>query len=201
MKALITYWLKISLLIQLLAITANAAQETNACDIVDQLKRLKTFTDDERAAVVRTNDNNLRRIQEALIVEFDSGDTAEKCYAAYLLGDYRFPQAADLLAKNITLEDKVHPAKERGSEWFWDRFPAMEALIKIGNPSLHSVIRNLAESDDVKIRELSLIALCHIERDKDVVRIYLEKALKEEADSQKEARLVAALKILPEIKN
>jgi len=37
--------------------------------------------------------------------------------------------------------------------------PAMQALIKIGNPSIPAVIRNLAESDDPKVRELSLQVL------------------------------------------
>ena len=76
----------------------------------------------------------------------------------------------------------------------------MHALIKIGNPSIPAVIRNLAESDDAKVRELSLTALYHIDGDKDITQLRLQKALKAEKDLQKQARLQAALKSLSEIK-
>ena len=74
--------------------------------------------------------------------------------------------------------------------------PAVEALIKIGNPSIPAVIRNLAESDDAKVRELSLKVLKSIDGDKDISQLRLQKAFKAETASQKQARLQAALKDL-----
>ena len=174
------------------------AGETNNYGVVNQLKIIENLNDKERFNLLRTNNFYMRQMLETLIVKFDSGDSDEKCYVAYLLGNYRFPQAVNALAKNIALEDKIHPNQERGSEWFWDRYPVMEALIKIGNPSIPAVIRNLAESDDIKVRELSLKVLCHIEGDKDIVHLRLQKALAAEKDSPRQARLQSALKALAE---
>ena len=77
-------------------------------------------------------------------------------------------------------------------------YPAMDALIKIGNPSIPAMIRNLAESDDAKYQELSLQVLYRIDGDKDIVQLRLQKALASEKDSQKQARLQSALKALAE---
>jgi len=199
MKTIITRWLKVILLVQMFLIpSVGRTHETNTCDIIGKLERMGNLTENERANLVRTNYNQLRQLREMLVAKFDSGDENEKSYAAYLLGEYRFSQAAKTLAINILWEDKVRPNTERGSEWFWDHYPAMEALIKIGNPSIPAVIRNLAGSDDVKVRELSLKVLYHIEGDKDIVQLRLQKALTAEKDLQKQARLQSALKALAE---
>jgi hypothetical protein len=118
-----------------------------------------------------------------------------KCYAAYCLGVMRASEAADSLAAQITIRGSEHGLEEPigGYE------PAVTALITIGTPSIPAVIRNLAESDDAKVRELSLQVLYHIEGDKDIVQLRLQKALAAEKDSQKQARLQSALKSLAEL--
>jgi hypothetical protein len=115
-----------------------------------------------------------------------------QCEAACYLGEMRMSEAADDLAAKITLRlDLRHiiilhlPAISAS--------PVTDALVKIGNPSIPAVIRNLAESDDAKVRELSLKVLYRIDGDKDIVRLRLQKALKAETDSTKQARLQAAL--------
>ena len=175
------------------------AEETNGCNVVNQLKIFERLTDKERLTLLQTNNYNLRQILETLLTKFDSVNSDDKCYVAYLLGDYRFSQAVKVLGKNIALEDKIHPNQERGAEWFWDRYPAMEALIKIGSASISAIIQNLTESDDAKVRELSLKVIWHIDHDKDIVQLRLKKALKAEKDSTRQARLRAALKALSEI--
>jgi len=77
---------------------------------------------------------------------------------------------------------------------------AVDALIKIGNPSIPAMMRNLAESDDAKARELSLQVLTRIDGDKDISQLRLQKTLKAETDSTKQTRLQAALKSLAELK-
>ena len=164
---------------------------------VDQLVRLEKMTGTEKVELIDDVGKNLRLLQKALSNQLIIGNNEAKCYAAYFIGEYRFSQSANNLAQVIALhEDFLRP---NGRIWVWGQYPAMEALIKIGNPSIPAVIRNLAESDDAKVRELSLKVLYHIEGDKDIVQLRLQKALRTETDLQKQARLQAALKNLDEI--
>lgn len=118
-----------------------------------------------------------------------------KCAAAYHLGEMRTPEAADALAADIKLN--LGPMVVDHLSILMHT-PAVDALIKIGSPSIPAVIRNLEENGDAKVRELSLKVLYRIDGDKDIVRLRLQKALNAQKDSQKQARLQAALKSLGE---
>ncbi len=77
------------------------------------------------------------------------------------------------------------------------KYPAVEALIKIGDPAIAYVLRNLQESNDAKVRELSMRVIYHIDRkDKGFVRLHLEKALAVQDNTEKKARLQTALRFL-----
>ena len=164
--------------------------------IATQLQRLEKLSDQERAALLKDNDQYLRQTQDTLLSHLGSADEDVKFYAAYLLGAYRFPQAVSSLANNIALEDKIRSQIQKQREWYWDIYPAMEALIRIGNPAIPTMIRNLEESDNANVRELSLRVVYSIDRDKDMVRLRLQKAAEAQKDLQKKARLQSALKAL-----
>jgi hypothetical protein len=125
-----------------------------------------------------------------------------KCVAAYYLAGLRCEKAVTALAANIKLQYDEQFASPPHS------FPKMlpgehisaDALVGIGNPSIPAMIRKLSESDDAKVRELSLQVLTRIDGDKDISQLRLQKALKAETDSEKQARLQAALKALAETK-
>jgi hypothetical protein len=177
--------------------SVEGAEKMRTPDVMDRLTELEKLTEKEKITLVRDSNQNLHHIQEILVSKLGSEDMEVKFYAAYLLGAYRFPQAADRLAKDIALEDKVRSREPRHSEWIWDLYPAMEALVKIGNPSIGAVIRNLEESDNAKIRDLSLKVIYHIEkRDKDIVELRLKKVLDAQKDSKRKARLQSALEQL-----
>ena len=124
-----------------------------------------------------------------------------KRYAAYYLGQLRAVEAIDCLAAQITLKPNFPVG---GSLYVvespWNGEPAVGALITIGTPSIPAAIRNLAESDNAKVRKLSLQVLVRIDGDRDISQLRVQKALKAEKDSQKQARLQTALKSLSEIK-
>jgi hypothetical protein len=162
-------------------------------------------------ASVRTNTNSLATFEEQLanfhcgrqqfakellviLADTNSSDLSQ-CAAAYYLGEMRFPEAAEVLAGKIAF-------RFNALKYPWYNFPnvsdypALDALVKIGNPSISAVIRNLAESDDAKVGELSLQVLNRIEGDKDIVRLRLQKALDTQKNSVKRARLQVALDAL-----
>ncbi len=164
--------------------------------IATQLQRLDKLTDQERAALLKDNDQYLRQTQDTLLSRLGSADQDVKFYAAYLLGAYRFPQAVSGLANNITMEDKIRSQIQKQREWYWDLYPTMEALIRIGNPAIPAMVRNLEESNDAKVRELSLRVIYSIDKDKDMARLRLQKAAEAQKDLQRKARLQSALKAL-----
>jgi hypothetical protein len=118
-----------------------------------------------------------------------------KCAAAYHLGEMHASEAVNILANQIKLNIG---ARDVESLTGLEGPVAARALIKIGGPSIPAVIKNLAESDDGAVRELSLLVLEQIDGDKDIVQLRLQKALAAEKDSQKQARLQAALKAVAE---
>ena len=113
--------------------------------------------------------------------------------AAYCLGELRASEVVNVLALGIALEinsvSNDHLTLLQGPI-------VMKALIKIGNPSIPAVMKNLAESDDAKVRALSLQVIERIDKDKDISALRLQKAIKAETDAQKQARLQVALKAL-----
>lgn len=127
--------------------------------------------------------------------------------AAIALGNCRASEAVNVLIKNIDLDVRGRVilgllSEEEGN-------PVSTSLVKIGNPSIPAIIQLLEETgsvldngktlDDrrsVEIRALLLRALCRIDGDKDIVRLRLQKAMKAETDSKKQARLQSALDAL-----
>ena len=123
-----------------------------------------------------------------------------RCAAAYYLGEIRSSETADVLASDIALQfDKSQIKIKHLIIINIPAYPVMDALIKIGSPSIPAMIRNLTENDDVQIRNLSLKVLCRIDGDKDIVQLRLQKALAAEKDPEIQARLQTALKMLGEV--
>lgn len=123
-----------------------------------------------------------------------------QCVIIYYLGKMRMTEASKALAERIDFQFDYRrlPVSKEFIMWDIKRYPALEALVEIGNPSLPAVMRNLAESDNVKVRELSLQVIVRIDSDKDISQLRLQKAIKAEMDPQKQARLQTALKTLVE---
>ncbi len=152
--------------------------------------------------VLTTNarDNKDKKLIKQLLVVLKNPQSSKfkKCAAAFYLGELRvhelrMDEAIDMLADNITLN---LGARVQGSFTGLEGPVAYKALIRIGTPAFPSMIRNLAESDEAGVRELSLQAIVQIDNDRDISQLRLQKALKTETDAKKKARLNVALKTL-----
>jgi hypothetical protein len=120
---------------------------------------------------------------------------ANQCIAAYYLGEMRYSSAADSLAVDIKVNLGDSDILIQGLPVIL-AYPARDALVKIGAASIPAVIRNLTESDDALVRALSFDVLTHVDGDKDIAGLRLQKALNAEKDSHKQARIQLALKEL-----
>jgi hypothetical protein len=181
----------------LCAETNLLAQDTNEITYQGIIKSIKGNPDSLDVTINWFGNQRQQFVGKLLdLLQRPESPNPEQCAAAYYLGELRAPEAASVLASKITLQ-YTYPVDHLT---ILMRSPAFEALIKIGDPSISAVIRNLAESDDVKVRELSLQVLTRIDNDKDISKLRLQKTIKAEADPQKQARLQAALKSLTEMK-
>jgi hypothetical protein len=112
-----------------------------------------------------------------------------RCSAAYYLGELRASEAVPALAAHIGLDLTGVLIKHLP---LFGGSPAMDALIKIGCPSIPAVVRNLADSDSGIIRDRSLKVLRAVEGDTEISRLRLRRAMEAEQDPAKKARLLAA---------
>ena len=170
--------------------TMGQATKTESECIAKRIEAIKTLTERERDGLVLDSLNDKQRIQKSLLGCLDSTDTELRCAAAYLLGEYRVPEAAIALSRIITLEPRLRPT---AAEWLWDGHPVPEALLKIGSPSIPPLVSNLEDSNDRNVRETSLDLIRRIDGDKDITRLRLQKAKDAQQDPFKKDRLQAAL--------
>jgi hypothetical protein len=152
------------------------------------------FESFERVANTYSLEQGLLKTNLLSILNDPKSSGLNQYCAIYYLGELKATEAVTSLAVKIKLSLNDLPvifSHLPGTNM--PSYLAMTALIKIGNPSIPAVIRNLAESDDAQVRELSLQVIVKIDNDKDISILRLQKAIKAETDSQKQARLQAAL--------
>jgi hypothetical protein len=205
------YWLSKKYIIGILTVALisilndkTCAQDTNTTykikpeDVIVSV-HVKWFEMNRADRTAREFTDERKRLNTELLEIFKDPKTSNynQCSCAYYLGEMRASEAVDALAASITLElDTTHILIGGIPLAAYD--PAMNALVKIGSPAIPALIRNLAESDDAKVRGLSLQVIYRIEGDKDIVQLRLQKAFAAEKDSQKQTRIQLALKALAE---
>lgn len=168
------------------------------------LKLIQSSNDFERNRVVVIFDNQRKKAIRSLIATLDGQFPLEvKLDAARALGQYRAPEAVAVLVKNLQLEiafekqsHQILSGLDTDEQHAFRLKPISTGIEKLGSPAIPALLGCLVANDDAKVRELSLKILYHIDGDKDIVQLRLQKALAAEKDSQKQARLQSALKSL-----
>ncbi|MDR3378193.1 MAG: hypothetical protein P4M10_05865 [Verrucomicrobiae bacterium] len=165
--------------------------------IIDSAKMRDQNAEMARTVSYQYHDEKTQLIANLINIVADaSASKLNHGMAAYYLGDLRAVEASDILARNITLYLGMETTALYQGLPLVSGLVARDALIKVGSPSIPALVRNLTESDDAKVNDLSLQVLVKIEGDKDIVRLRLQKALAAETNADKQARLKAALKLL-----
>jgi hypothetical protein len=173
---------------------ANAA-------LVVRLGKIEQLKKEDRLALVEEALKARDAPQIVLIDKLYSPDNQVRCYAASLLGAYRYDGAVRDLAMMITLQNEDFDRENPTTDSFGG-LPALRALISIGLPSIPAMIHNLEDSDDRQVRRLSIAVIKSIFRDDEVmIRHAVQRAWDEQTGPVKKARLGAALKALPSERN
>jgi len=128
----------------------------------ERIARMATLKDEERMELLGKLSRERSDIQGDLIHQLANSTSKDmKFAAAFLLGMYRMEQSVRELSKFITLES--HHSIDWKREPLWDRYPVVEALIRIGKPAIPEMIRNIETSEDKKVQELSARVIRYVE--------------------------------------
>ena len=157
----------------------------------EKLKMMDRMTASDRESLLTDLETEWQATKEALINNLSSQQEQTRFSAAYLLGLYRYVDAADSLAQVIDMESKDSAAQKRLARW--DRYPAVEALIKIGKPSVPAMLRNLEESKNENVKELSARVISYVEG-KELAKSIVANAIAKQGDPAKKANLESSLK-------
>jgi HEAT repeat protein len=163
----------------------------------EQIAQMSNLKDEDRLEFLGELCKEFSDIQSNLIYQLNNSQSEEVQFAsAFLLGLYRMEQSVRELSKFITLESTQNKKWKR--EPLWDRYPVVEALIRIGKPSIPEMLKNIRTSNDKKVIELSIRVIRYIEGP-EIGRIILEKELEKQKDSQNKAKLEEAISSFDEL--
>lgn len=158
-----------------------------------RLKHLHQMTSDEREVLLTSLEREWQAIEGVLVTSLGSKDHETQFCSAYLLGLYRYSNAVDNLANVITMESTKSSEDDRKSRW--QQYPAVEALIVIGKPSVPAMLRNLASSSDQHVRALSARVIFHVEGEQ-IGQLIVESAIAKEDDPVKKQNLETSLPLI-----
>lgn len=147
--------------------------------------------DGERIASGLSNDR--AQVQSQLILQLLSPKSKQhQIVVVYLLGLYRMEGAARHLAKFITLEaeEKLHQRLP-----LWSRYPAVDALVKIGMPSIPVVMERIETSDDKLVIELGAKVIKGV-LGQEIAEGVVKQAIIKLPDADKKKKLEEALGFL-----
>ena len=162
---------------------------------IEALRSMEKMSDAERESLLKVLEQRWQTLQGVLLTNLNGANDDINFSSAYLLGLYRFEQAAGNLARVIDLENKDADRHENRREPRWDRYPAVEALIRIGKPSVREVLRRLETSDDPHVRALSARVIFYVEGP-EVSKLVIQTAIKAQSDPVKKQRLESALPLV-----
>lgn len=130
-------------------------------------------------------------LQAKLLSQLDeSNPKALNLGIAYLLGVYRMDQTVQHLSKYIALKNVQSMDNKRLP--LYGEYPVVEALIRIGNPAIPEMLRNIESSDDDNVRKLSARVIRYIDGT-EIAQFRLEKRMEGESDQIKKMRLRVAI--------
>jgi|SRR5579862_7288732 len=136
------------------------------------------------------------RVIDFYIVQLRSeGDPKKQTRIAFLLGEYRADQAVGDLAAIIKLQNDED--MEHRHLPLWTKYPAYEALIKIGAPAIPLMVEKLESEQDAAARLLEVSVIRGV-YGAEIGKVVLERAEARQTDSSKKAKLSEALKLIQE---
>ena len=116
-----------------------------------------------------------------------------KVYCIYLLGQLHAAEGVSVLIDKIETEaNKVDPKDRIGR---WGKYPAQEALAKIGKSAANAILEKLGQENNELRRNLMVLVIIDVEG-KEIGKIRIQKALEIESNVTAKGNLVLAQKLI-----
>jgi hypothetical protein len=174
--------------------SANSAKGGKAMieqQIVELMKKLDALDEQARMKLLSEVDQQRHELLGALLKQLGTSSSKDvRAAAIYLIGRHRLDEGARELVRQIDFEPG--PQKWIAAEPLWEKYPAMEALITLGRPSIRPVLELLATESDNLRRDLAVKVIRYAE-DAQIARLVLERAAGAERDAERRAKLSDAL--------
>lgn len=163
-------------------------------EIDDLMQRLPTLDGQAQGAALSQVEVQRAELRSRLELHAEKGSTPfVRAAAMYLMGRHRLDECVPYLLRHIEFDAPHEVPSHR--EPLWERYPAIEALVHIGKPSVLSTVDMLAEEEDDLRRNLAVRVLRGIEGT-DFARQILERRMAEEDDLGRKAKLADAMERL-----
>lgn len=155
------------------------------------ISKLASLQEGERLKLLNQLSKDHSDLQTKLLSQLDeSNPKAVNFGIAYLLGVYRMDQAVQHLSKYIALRNVQSMDNKR--LLLYGEYPVVEAMIRIGNPVIPEMLKNIESSDDENIRKLSARVIRYIDG-AEIALFRLKKREENESDQIKKMRLRVAI--------
>jgi hypothetical protein len=176
---------------------AKGSQEMIDQQTLELMSKLDSLDDRSRMQLLAHVDEQRSELCASLLKQLRTSSSKNiQAASIYLIGRHRFSEAAEELTRRIDFAPSTQPWI--GSEPLWEKYPAMEALITIGLPSIPPTIELLAtDSNDLR-RSLAVKVVLHVQGP-DVSGFILERAYAKERDPKRKANLQDAVSRLEQL--
>jgi hypothetical protein len=159
--------------------------------IMDVMRKLDALDERSRMKLLAQVDKQRSDLTGSLLTQLGTSPSSNvQAAAIYLIGRHRLAEGVPELVQRLDFAPERKGIPE--PEPLWEKYPAMEALITIGRPSIPAVLELLAtETKDLR-RDLAVKIVRYVE-DAGVARFILERAHAAESNPDRKARLKDAL--------
>jgi len=160
-------------------------------EVMGLMKTLDTLDQRSRMRLLSQVDEQRNELLGVLLKHLGTSESKNvQAAAIYLIGRHRLSDGAQELIRRIDFDAGVQPM--RGPEPLWEQYPAMEALIAIGQPAVSAAV-NLLAADTENLRRTLAVKVIRYVESAETARFILERACTTESDPTRKANLQDAL--------
>ena len=159
--------------------------------IMEVMKQLDSLDERSRMKLLSQVDEQRNELLGILLRHLGTSPSRNvQAAAIYLIGRHRLIDGISDLIQHIDLDPGAQ--QKIGPLPLWERYPAMEALITIGKPSVPAAVKLLATDPNDLRRSLAVKVVRYVEG-ADVAEFILQRAQATEQDATRKALLQDAL--------